>query len=146
MSKRNRWTTYADGPLARWRATPPSSTEGVEPERLIHFMARAIEAGDREHVYRIIQTPDQAPYYTEGKGSIVACLRDFLSRTGELPLFYSGTPTYENLRATTRVAFYDEETRYAKRRLNMQAGCCSGCVHGIRKTYEGLGQSLYWAT
>jgi hypothetical protein len=88
----NYWTVRSEPALACWRARFPT-TNAAQIDRLLDFVQGLIAAGERERIYRVLET--RQPYRfraADGTGTYDQFLRACWRERAVLPLFDFGTP------------------------------------------------------
>src|SRR4051794_22544380 len=97
---RNYWATYKDS-LAYWSARLPSP-QVCGMDRLLDFAERILQAGEREQVYRVVESPKLLPFREAPGRTYIEHVRDTLARTGNFCPFNS------YVRAAARMAYYED--------------------------------------
>jgi hypothetical protein len=107
---RNYWTTLKYTPAASWYVTfPPVAEVGIES--FLRFARGLLDAGEREQVYRVLETRTTGVFQATPEYSYYDHLVEVFKATGILPLFDHGTGVGSTeagrLRTPGRVAYYD---------------------------------------
>lgn len=106
---KNYWTARTEPVLVEWEATfPPVSGDYCH---LLQLAQGILKAGERESVYRILETRSPDPFYLKPFFSYIDYLQKMVAQTGYLPLFGHGTGVATTaagtLRTPSQISFFD---------------------------------------
>jgi hypothetical protein len=107
----NHWIARTEPAFAEWEILLPLPTNSAELDSLLHLADEILAAGERESVYRIVETGAPLNYRSHMGWTYADYLRKTLSETGTLPLFNLGSgvaPTSSGqLRTPARLCYYN---------------------------------------
>ena len=107
----NYWITRADSSFAEWEAIFPPPANMSDIQRCLRCVQGILEAGEREAVYRVVETRRPLDFRAAPNWKYAQYLEKTLAETGTLPLFDMGLGVAENydgvLRTPARLCYYD---------------------------------------
>ncbi len=109
---KNHWCTHSDA-FATWYITFPPVSQATDIDNLLEFAQHLLEVGEREQIYRVLETRSPNAFKATANYTYIQYLRDIAaSESQRLPLFNDGggaaTTERGTLRAPARICFYNQ--------------------------------------
>lgn len=117
----NRWIAGKNS-IVEWLIELPALSSQAGLNQSLEFAKGLILAGEREHVFRLIQTKQPNPFKANSGMSYVDYLRKIATETGILPLFNNGLYTdrwlEDELQAPGSVCYYSQDGKAVEAEVN----------------------------